>query len=184
MPWTPVAQPLPPGPAALEERGSKGVLWWAGPGSPPPLPAGWKPLRQPWVRLARWLLDGQRLRHRHVGIVAPAWCELDALCGWLLKEQASVTWCDDNSRHLNSQLRLSDIVLVFPGADVLLEARHLAAGATLIDMRPGSAVVGSALQITLGAYADESTGALAPLLSCLALGWPSLAQQETLIGLA
>jgi hypothetical protein len=187
VPWTPVAQPLPPEPAWLE-RASKtsrsGVIWWAGPGSAPPPPSGWKLLRQPWVRLARWLLDGQRLRHRHVGIVAPAWCELEALCGWLVREKASVSWCDDSSRHLWSQLRLCDVVLVFPGTDLCLEARHLAGGTTLIDMRPGSAVAGSALELTLGAYCDAASGALAPLLGCLALGWPALAQQETLIGLA
>lgn len=187
VPWTPVVHALPPEPNWLERAAKTyrgGVVWWAGPGPLAALPQGWKPLRQPWTRLARRLLDGQRLRHRHVGLVAPAWCDLEGLCGWLLREGASLAWCDDGNRHLLSHLRLCDIVMVFPGAELNLEARHLAAGATLIDLRPGSRIAGTALELTLGAYADAYTGALSPLLACLALGWPPVAQQETLIGLA
>lgn len=153
-----------------------GAVWWPDGPRRLALPAGWRWLPPPWTRLARWYLEGLPLSGRHVTLLAPAHRALDPLCAWLMRQGASVTWCDGSSRHLWSCLRLSDIALVFAGFDWELEARHLAAGATLIDFRPGHSVGRSALQITLGSYADAESGSLTALLPCLAMGW--LAQQE------
>jgi len=157
-----------------------GWLWSPGDQRLPNLPHGWRQLQPPWATLGRWLLKSQNLKARHVGLLAPPECALDSLAGWLTRQGASLSWCDDNSRHLGSQLRLCDVLLVFPGFQTVLEAHHLSAGGILVDLRPGAAgLAGSALQTTLQGYSDAGRGALHMLLPCLAL-----AQQETLIGLA
>ncbi|MBN9419968.1 MAG: hypothetical protein J0I12_31220 [Candidatus Eremiobacteraeota bacterium] len=143
------------------------------------LPHGWRQLAPPWAALGRWLLKSQSLKARHVGLFAPPESGLEGLVGWLTRQGASVSWCDDQSRHLGSQLRLCDIMVFFPGFETAVEAHQLSAGGMLLDLRPGASLGGSALQTTLQAYSDAGRGALHMLLPCLAL-----AQQDTLIGLA
>jgi hypothetical protein len=147
---------------------------------PAGLPPGWRSLQPPWAWLARWLLKELPLKGRHVGLLAPADCALENLVAWLPRQGASISWCDDNCRHLGSQLRLSDLVVVFPGFQQTLEAHQLTVGTALLDLRPDSqGLAGSALHTTLSAFGDASTGALEALLASLVL-----AQQETLIELA
>lgn len=144
------------------------------------LPQQWKALAAPWAWLGRWLLKEIPLRNRHLGLLGPASANLENLTGWLLRQGASATWLDDSSRHLHNQLKLSDILLVFPGFRTHLEAHQINPGTCLIDFRAASpGLAGNALALTLGAYADASTGALTNLLLALALS-----QQETLIELA
>lgn len=135
------------------------------------LPHGWRQLAPPWSILGRWLLKPQSLKARHVGLLAPPECGLEGLAGWLTRQGASLTWCDDHSRHLGSQLRLCDVLVLFPGFESVIEAHRLSAGGILIDLRPGaSGLSGSALQTTLQAYCDAGRGALHMLLPCLAQG--------------
>lgn len=144
------------------------------------LPQQWKVLVPPWAWLGRWLLKEISLKNRHVGLLGPANASLENLLGWLLRQGASATWIDDTSRHLCNQLKLSDILLVFPGFRAPLEAHQINPGTCLVDFRCSSqGLAGNALASTLGAYADASTGALSNLLLALALS-----QQETLIELA
>lgn len=153
---------------------------WSPQGQAPALPSGWKVLGQPWAWLAMWLLKGLALKSRHLGLLAPASCSLENLVGWLPRQGASLSWCDDNSRHLWNQVRLCDILVIFPGFLGELEAHGVTAGTVLLDLRPGRrGLTGSALQTVLSGYGDASTGALQALLPSLALS-----QQETLIDLA
>ncbi|MFN8606534.1 MAG: hypothetical protein U0931_03315 [Vulcanimicrobiota bacterium] len=135
------------------------------------LPHGWRQLPPPWSALSRWLLKGQSLKARHVGLFAPPEAGLEGLVGWLMRQGASLTWCDQRSRHLGSQLRLCDILIAYPGFEMELEDHQLSAGGILIDLRPGACGLGgSALQATLQVYSDASRGALHMLLPCLAQG--------------
>ncbi|MBS2036214.1 hypothetical protein JST97_14585 [bacterium] len=146
-----------------------GWIWSPGEIRLPPLPHGWRQLAPPWSVLGRWLLKAQNLKARHVGLLAPPEAALEGLVGWLMRQGASLTWCDERSRHLGSQLRLCDVIVVFPGFQAELEAYQLSAGGILIDLRPGAAgLSGSALQATLQGYCDASRGALHMLLPCLA----------------
>lgn len=148
-----------------------GWLWCPSEIGLPQLPHGWRQLPPPWSALARWLLRAQNLKARHIGLFAPPEAALDGLVGWLMRQGASLCWCDERSRHLGSQLRLCDVLVVFPGFGMELEAHQLSAGGTLIDLRPGcSGLSGSALQTTLQGYSDASRGALHMLLPCLAQG--------------
>ncbi len=157
-----------------------GWVWSPGETRLPNLPHGWRQLAPPWSTLGRWLLKSQSLKSRHVGLFAPPELALEGLVGWLTRQGASLSWCDDHSRHLGSQLRLCDVLIFFPGFESVIEAHQLSAAGMLIDLRPGAAgLSGSALQTTLQAYCDTGRGALHMLLPCLAI-----AQQETLIGLA
>lgn len=183
-PWSFSCQPVEPdwnhwkGP-----RG--GLVWYAGQSPPPsPPPSNWKLLGQPWPRLARWYLEGLALQFRHVTLLAPPWSQLEGLCSWLVRQGASVSWVGEASRQIWAQLRLADIALVLPGVQTEIEARHLSGGSTLLDFRPGSTLRGSALEITLEAFADAETGSLDLLCAALALSLPGQAQQETPHGLA
>lgn len=157
-----------------------GWVWSPREAKLPQLPHGWRQLAPPWAALGRWLLKGQNLKARHVGLLAPPEAALEGLAGWLTRQGASMSWCDERCRHLGSQLRLCDILIVFPGFESELEAHQLSAGGMLIDLRPRAAGLrSSALQATLQVYCDAGRGALHMLLPCLLM-----AQQETLIGLA
>lgn len=159
---------------------SGGWLWSPAGRSWPGLPSGWKVLSPPWAWLGMWLLRALPLQGRHVGLLAPAECALENLVGWLPRQGASLSWCDDNSRHLWNQVRLCDVLVIFPGFSSELEAHGVTAGTILIDLRPGRrGLAGNALSTVLSGYGDASTGALRALLPGLALS-----QQETLIELA
>ena len=148
--------------------------------SVPVLPHGWRSLQPPWACLARWMLKELPLKGRHVGLLAPPECALENLVAWLPRQGASLSWCDDNCRHLGNQVRLCDLLVLFPGFNTTLEAHQVSAGTALLDLRPeGTSLVGNALYSSLSAFGNAASGALDALLVSLAL-----AQQETLIELA
>lgn len=157
-----------------------GWLWSPGMRSVPVLPHGWRSLQPPWACLARWMLKELPLKGRHVGLLAPPECALENLVAWLPRQGASLSWCDDNCRHLGNQVRLCDLLVLFPGFNTTLEAHQVSAGTALLDLRPeGTSLVGNALYSSLSAFGNAASGALDALLVSLAL-----AQQETLIELA
>ncbi len=161
-----------------------GYAWMPGSGQVrPPLPQKWRYLPHPWSYLARWVLGQVALRGRQVAVVGPASSGLETLAGWLVGQGASLSWCDDHSRHLWSQLRLCDVVLLFPGCATQVEACHLSAGGVFLDFRPTvPAVAGSATEMIVTRYADAASGSLDLLLASLAMGM--VAQQETMFELA
>lgn len=174
MPWVPVW--LEHRTEGWEERLSQhpqlrqGGYYWS-PGSPEEtaLEAHWKRLPAPWTQLARWYLQDLTVAGRHVTLLGPDFCRLEPLTGWLLRRGASVTWTGDNSRHLANQLRLSDIVVLFPGFTTLLEAHQVQPDSIWLDFRPDSpSIAGSALEVTLSGYTDASEGSLDHLLPALA----------------
>lgn len=161
-----------------------GWLWQPGqepsPRSTPPKGTRWRPLPSPWSQLARWNLQGLPLRGRHVTLLAPPTLGLEGLVNWLPRQGASFSRAYEDARVLENLLRLSDIVVLFPGLDLVLEAHQAVPGVTWVDLRPDPpGPAQQALELVCGAYTDRSRGALEPLLICLAL-----AQQETLMELA
>lgn len=185
LPWTVLCESTEPDWGTW--KGPRGGLVWqpANTAAATAPPATWKLLPQPWTRLARWYLERLPLQHRHVALLAPPSAQLEGLCSWLLRQGASLSWVRDRSRQVWSQLRLCDVLVVFPDSDTEVEARHLCGGSVMLDFRPTSQIRGTALELTLSAFADAATHSLDALGVALALGLPGMApQQETLVGLA
>lgn len=161
-----------------------GVAWAPeSPGARLQLPARWKFLPPPWSVLAGWYLNTMSLKGKHVTLVAGPESGLENLTSSIGRQGASLSWCQDNSRHLWSQLRLSDVVMVFPGCQLPLEASLFNAGVTLLDFRPESPPMqGSALGMLVQAYQDAHSGLLDLLPAALAISL--ISRKETLSRLA